>query len=65
MILTSFTTEYIEQEDRLRLVGSFEQGKVVVWLTLRLLQRLLPLFVRWLEQQQAHACNTVTAFRFT
>lgn len=50
--LVRFTTEYIETEDRLRLAGEFEEGaSVVVWLTHRLVQRLLPILLQWLEQQ--------------
>ncbi|MBY0454648.1 MAG: hypothetical protein K2Q11_07185 [Burkholderiaceae bacterium] len=51
-VLQRFTTEYIETEDRLRLTGELEQQKtVVVWLSLRLLQRLLPHLLQWLQQQ--------------
>lgn len=50
--LQRFTTEYLETEDRLRLTGELApQQAVVVWLSLRLLQRLLPLLLQWLQQQ--------------
>ena len=46
------TTEYIELEDRLRLAGEVENAApVVMWLTQRLLQRLLPALLQWLEHQ--------------
>lgn len=47
-----FTTEYIDFEDRLRLAAETDEGgRVLLWLTQRLLQRLLPVLLRWLEQQ--------------
>lgn len=50
--LQRVTTEYVEAEDRLRLCGECEDGTaVVVWLTQRLLQRLLPMLFAWLERQ--------------
>lgn len=50
--LARFTTEYIETEDRLRLAGEDGAGvTVVIWLTQRLLQRLVPLLLRWLAQE--------------
>jgi hypothetical protein len=46
------TTEYVAAEDRIRLSGALDGGAtVVIWLTLRLLQRLLPPLVQWLEQR--------------
>ena len=53
-VLERITTEYIDSEDRLRLSG--EMGNdvpVVIWLTQRLLQRLVPMLLRWLENQNA------------
>lgn len=50
--LQRITTEYILAEDRIRLSGQVEGGApIVVWLTLRFLQRLLPKLLQWLEQQ--------------
>ena len=41
--LTRITTRYVAAEDRVRLAGERAGGKhVVIWLTLRLLQRLVP-----------------------
>lgn len=52
--LQRVTTEYDETEDRIRLCGEREDGTaVVVWLTQRLLRRLLPMLLEWLEQQGA------------
>lgn len=50
--LQRITTEYIEAEDRLRLAGQVAEGQpVVLWLTQRLLLRLVPHLCGWLEKQ--------------
>ena len=50
--LRRITTEFIDIEDRIRLAGEVAPGQtVVLWLTQRLLGRLLPHLVGWLEQQ--------------
>ncbi len=50
------TTEYIDSEDRLRLSGTVDgQQTVVLWLTHRLLQRLLPPLLTWLDKRQPDA----------
>ena len=50
--LQKFTTEFIPEEDRLRLSGEVEGGQqVVLWLTQRLLRRLVPHLCAWLEKQ--------------
>jgi len=52
--LQRITTEYIDLEDRIRLSGETENAEtVVVWLTQRLLERLQPALLQWLEQQNA------------
>lgn len=52
--LQRLTTEYIDREDRIRLAGEVEDGApVVVWLTRRLLERLLPVLLGWLEERSA------------
>jgi len=51
--LSRLTTEYIEREDRLRISGETSNGTVVIWLTLRLTNRLMPLLLDWLTKQQA------------
>ena len=41
--LQRITTEYDEREDRIRVSGQLAQGEaVVLWLTQRLLNRLVP-----------------------
>lgn len=51
-MLQKITTEYSEAEDRIRLSGEgANAAAVVVWLTQRLLQRLLPLLWQWLQEQ--------------
>ena len=48
----TFTTEYVATEDRIRISGQIEQeSPLSIWLTQRLLQRLLPVLTGWLEQQ--------------
>lgn len=50
--LQRITTEYIDSEDRIRLSGELSpQSTVVLWLTQRLINRLLPHLLGWLEQQ--------------
>ncbi len=50
--LLRVTTEYIEAEDRLRLSGELPDGStVVLWLTQRLVGRLVPHLCGWLEKQ--------------
>lgn len=49
--LQRITTQYIEHEDRLRLTGITDQGEaVVLWLSQRLLLRLIPHLTAWLEK---------------
>lgn len=49
--LQRITTEYDEHEDRLRLSGELPDGSsVVLWLTQRLLNRLVPHLTAWLTQ---------------
>ena len=49
--LQRITTEYIELEDRVRLAGETGNGeRLVLWLTRRLLDRLVPHLVAWLEK---------------
>lgn len=61
--LHQFTTEYSELEDRIKLSGATTQGLLVIWLTQRMLQRLLPLLLQWLERQQA-ATPGIVSFSF-
>ena len=51
--LQRITTEYIDTEDRLRLSGEVgaQATVVVVWLTQRLLNLLIPPLCKWLERQ--------------
>lgn len=55
--LSRLTTEYIEAEDRIRVTGELpalagedSPRTVVLWLTQRLLNRLLPHLLQWLER---------------
>lgn len=50
--LQRITTEYVESQDRIRLCGeSAPNQTVVLWLTQRLLNRLVPHLLGWLERQ--------------
>ena len=52
MDLGRVTTVYVDVEDRFRLSGETQDGQVLVlWLTQRLLCRLVPHLVRWLDQR--------------
>ena len=52
MLLQRVTTEYVELEDRIRLKGALEDGgSLVLWLTRRMVERLLPHLVQWLATQ--------------
>jgi len=54
--LQRITTEYVEAEDRLRLTGELSPGDTrVLWLSQRLLLRLLPHLCLWLEKQRGTA----------
>lgn len=51
MMLQRLTTQYVELEDRVRLSGEDGSGRVqVLWLTQRLLNRLVPPLCRMLER---------------
>ncbi len=52
--LRRLTTRYIPLEDRLQLTGELSTGQVqILWLTRRLIDRILPHLWRWLEQAEA------------
>ena len=52
MQLQRITTEYLDTEDRIRLCAeSAPNQTVVLWLTQRLLHRLVPHTLGWIEQQ--------------
>lgn len=56
--LQRLTTEYVEVEDRLRIAGETTDGQtVVLWMTQRLMLRLVPALLKWLqpEDMQQHA----------
>lgn len=51
--LQRLTTQYVAEEDRLRVAGEVAQGQTqVLWLTQRLLVRLLPPLLQGIAQQQ-------------
>lgn len=52
--LQRLTTVYIDREDRIRLAGTSADGTfVTLWLTRRLLDRLIPHLILWLEGPHA------------
>lgn len=52
--LQRMTTQYVELEDRVRIDGESAEGQILVlWLTQRLLNRLVPYLCQWLERQMA------------
>jgi len=52
IIFQRMTTEYLALEDRLRVTGETkDQDVITLWLTQRLLLRLLPHVIKWLEKQ--------------
>lgn len=54
--LNRITTEYVDSEDRFRVTGQVGENEVVeVWLTQRLLTRVLPHYFKWLEGQSDSA----------
>lgn len=53
MELQKITTEYSQTEDRIKLTGVAEGGRqVAIWLTLRLMQRLVPVLVKQLKVEE-------------
>ena len=58
--LQRVTTAYVADEDRLRLTGELSDGDaVVLWLTQRLLNRLVPHLTAWLARQTGSFASTV------
>lgn len=56
--LQRVTLEYVDLEDRIRLTGELASGDtVVLWLTQRLVNRLVPHLIAWLERQVAPASS--------
>lgn len=54
--LRRLTTEYIETEDRIRISGELSNGEtLVMWISQRLIIRLLPHLFLWLERQTGDA----------
>ena len=57
--LKRLTTEYVDVEDRIRLTGELEDSEtVVLWLTQRLLTKLLPHLLDLLQKQTAAAVGS-------
>lgn len=53
LLLQRITTRYSDVQDRIRLAGELDDGQtMVLWLTQRLLNRVIPLLCQKLEQQE-------------
>jgi hypothetical protein len=64
--LTRITTEFQEREDRILLTGDTDADDVVcLWLTRRMLVRLLPKLFDWLQREvpQSLAADAIQGFR--
>lgn len=60
--LQRFTTEFIDFEDRIRLCGESAPGEaLVLWLTQRMIYRLVPHLLAWLEQEARLTGSTASA----
>ncbi len=53
MQLTRLTTQFVEDEDRFLISADSENGIMNLWLTQRLLKRLLPHLIEWVGQGEA------------
>lgn len=52
-IMQRVTTRYHQDEDRLSLTGELASGNCRLWLTARLLRRVLPRLIQWLDGHSA------------
>jgi hypothetical protein len=51
-LLQRITTEYVEAEDRIRIIAEVQGGSpMVLWFSQRMLARLLPGLIKWLDGQ--------------
>lgn len=63
--LQRLTTQYVAEEDRLRVAGEVAQGQTqVLWLTQRLLLRLLPALLQRIAQRQPQAWQSELVLGF-
>lgn len=60
--LNRFTTEYVFQEDRLRLSGQCADQICVIWLSHRLLRLVLPSLWKWLERSRGASHHVLHAW---
>ncbi len=64
-MLVKFTTAYVAAEDRIRVAGECRDGSpVTLWLTQRLLGRLVPMVASWLEQDEAPTTDRAAVQQF-
>ena len=65
IVLERITCEYIESEDRIRMSGEVASARpLVIWLTQRLLKRLIPMLIPLLEDKQTdpHRAEAMQVF---
>ncbi len=55
MQLTRLTTRFVEDEDRFLISADSEKGVINLWLTQRLLKRLVPYLIDWVGQEETLA----------
>ncbi len=65
--LKRITTEYVAHEDRVRISGERADtgAPLVLWLTQRLLNRMLPVLLQWLESEGGETLHTDSAAALT
>lgn len=62
-VLQRLSTRYVPEQDRLCMTGLLASGQTVqLWLTQRLLLRLVPTLTAWLEQQPGAQSSVVQEF---
>ncbi|HEU4852809.1 MAG TPA: hypothetical protein VFT37_11720 [Telluria sp.] len=65
ILLQRVTTEYVDAEDRMRLTAADAEGVAVqLWVTQRMLNRLLPHLFAWLERQAGEGEHAVMMQEF-
>ena len=60
MILNKITTRYSAKEDRILICAASDSGEINLWLTLRLMKKLVPSLIEWLEKSSDIRPETTT-----
>jgi hypothetical protein len=65
LALRRLTTEYVESEDRLRIAAETSEGQtVVLWVTQRLMLRLVPALLNWLQPDKSEQTKQTAQHAF-